>query len=54
MRRWHVYGIIAFPFKNIDDSKQYANLEWWKDYQQIKRYRIQNTEKGNLLNAVLR
>lgn len=53
MRTWYEDGIIAFPFNKIDVSKQYANLGWWKDYQNIKHNRIQNTEKGNLLNAVL-
>lgn len=45
-------SIIIFPFENIDASKSYANLKWWKDYQSIKHDRIKNVSKGNLLNAV--
>ncbi|WP_460318166.1 hypothetical protein [Paenibacillus sp. YSY-4.3] len=44
--------IVVFPFENIDASKPYANLNWWKDYQSIKHDRIKNVTKGNLLNAV--
>lgn len=45
-------NIVIFPFKIIDASKPYANLNWWKDYQSIKHDRIKNVTKGNLLNAV--
>lgn len=44
--------ISCFPFENIDSSKPYANLHWWKDYQSIKHDRIKNVAKGNLINAV--
>ncbi|MCF3944857.1 hypothetical protein [Oceanobacillus alkalisoli] len=45
-------SIVIFPFENIDVTKPYANLKWWKDYQAIKHDRIKNVTKGNLLNAV--
>ncbi|AXI00037.1 hypothetical protein DV702_10080 [Sporosarcina sp. PTS2304] len=45
-------GILLFPFKDIDATKPYANLKWWKDYQSIKHDRIKNVTKGNLLNAI--
>ncbi|MEY9976325.1 hypothetical protein [Lysinibacillus sp. RC79] len=45
-------NIVIFPFENIEASKLYANLNWWKDYQSIKHDRIKNVTKGNLLNAV--
>ncbi|MFD1453979.1 hypothetical protein [Oceanobacillus sojae] len=44
-------SIIIFPFENIDASKPYANLTWWKDYQSIKHDRISNVSKGNLINV---
>lgn len=43
---------MIFPYENIDASKPYANLDWWKDYQSIKHDRIKNVSKGNLSNAV--
>ncbi|XXM70829.1 hypothetical protein ACQ0QQ_14035 [Lysinibacillus sphaericus] len=45
-------NIVIFPFKNIDASKPYASLNWWKEYQLIKHDRIKNVTKGNLFNAV--
>lgn len=45
-------NIVTFPFQNIDASKPYANLNWWKDYQSIKHDRIKNVTKGSLFNSV--
>jgi len=45
-------NITIFPFENIDASKPYANLSWWKDYQSIKHDRISNVSKGNLINVI--
>lgn len=45
-------GIVVLPFNNIDPSKPYGNVDWWRDYQSIKHDRIKNVAKGNLVNAV--
>lgn len=44
--------LAVAPFSELDKSKLYGGLSWWKDYQQLKHNRLQNAIKGNLFNAL--
>jgi len=45
------FGIIVYPFKDLNTCKKHGGLSWWEDYQKLKHNRLSNAEVGNLYNA---